>query len=125
MESLYEKLGGEAAVNAAVELFYNKVLNDPHIQHFFEHTDMKRQRAMQKAFLTFAFGGVPSYGGRSLRDAHAPLVERGLNESHFDAVVEHLRQTLKELGVTDELTEEAVMFTNSVRDEGLGRGRQQ
>ena len=38
MESLYEKLGGEAAVNAAVELFYNKVLNDPHIQHFFEHT---------------------------------------------------------------------------------------
>ncbi|MGZ6249903.1 MAG: globin domain-containing protein, partial [Syntrophales bacterium] len=55
-ESLYEKLGGEAAVNASVDIFYRKVLSDDRISSFFEDVDMEKQAAKQKSFLTMAFG---------------------------------------------------------------------
>lgn len=78
--SLFERLGGKAAVEAAVDLFYQKVLADPGISHFFEGTDMRVQRGKQKAFLITVFGGPAIYTGKDLRRAHAPLVERGLTE---------------------------------------------
>ena len=34
--SLYEQLGGEAAMDAAVGIFYAKVLADDRIKHFFD-----------------------------------------------------------------------------------------
>ncbi len=88
--SLYERIGGEAAVNAAVDLFYGKVLGDFRINRFFEKTDMAKQVEHLVAFMTVAFGGPNNYTGRSLRDGHARLVKMGLNDSHYDAVMEHL-----------------------------------
>ncbi len=58
---LYERIGGEAAVSAAVELFYRKVLTDQRINRFFSSTDMDKQIAKQKAFFTVAFGGPNNY----------------------------------------------------------------
>ena len=106
-KTLYEKIGGEAAVDAAVDLFYRKVLADDRINMFFEDVDMEKQAAKQKGFLTFAFGGPNNYTGKDMREGHKHLVERGLNDSHFDAVMEHLGGTLKELGVPDDLIAEA------------------
>jgi len=74
MSSLYERLGGAAAVDAAVDLFYTKVLADDRIKHFFEGVDMKRQAGHQKAFLTYAFGGSPNYSGKNMREGHKHLV---------------------------------------------------
>jgi hemoglobin len=76
---------------------------------------------MQKAFLTFAFGGPQKYTGRTLRKSHAKLVEKGLNDSHFDAVIEHLGATLKELNVPDLLISEAAAIAESVRNDVLCR----
>jgi len=123
MSTLYDKIGGEAAVDAAVGLFYDKVLADERIKHFFEGLDMERQHRMQKGFLTFAFGGPNNYSGKSMAAAHRKLVdEQGLDDSHFDAVIEDLGATLVELGVPDELIAEAAGIAESVRDAVLGRG---
>jgi len=119
--SLYERIGGEAAVNAAVDLFYDKVIDDYRINRFFEKTDMSKQAAHLKAFMAVAFGGPNEYTGRSLRDGHARLVKLGLNDSHFDAVMEDLGATLTELNVPAELISEAAALVESVRDEVLGR----
>ncbi len=119
--SLYDRLGGEAAVNAAVDLFYGKVLDDYRINRFFDGLDMSKQAAHLKAFMAVAFGGPNQYTGRSLRDGHAKLVKKGLNDAHFDAVVEHLGATLTELNVPAELIAEAAGLVESVRDEVLGR----
>ena len=120
-KSLYDRIGGEAAVNAAVELFYRKVLNDYRINRFFDKTDMEEQIAKQKAFFTMAFGGPNEYTGKDMRTVHAPLVKRGLDDSHFDAVMEHLGATLTELNVPKDLIAEAAAIAESTRNDVLGK----
>ncbi|MCB1533108.1 MAG: group 1 truncated hemoglobin [Alphaproteobacteria bacterium] len=115
-QSLFEKIGGKPAVDAAVDLFYEKVLADPRINHFFTDVDMTRQRSHQKAFLAYAFGGMESYEGRSMREAHKHL---DLNEEHFGAVAEHLQATLEELGVPEDLTGEVMTIAANTHDDVL------
>ena len=120
-KSLYDQLGGEAAVNAAVDSFYRKVLKDDRIKRFFEDVDMDKQIAKQKAFLTMVFGGPANYTGKDMRAGHAHLLSRGLNDSHVDAVIELLGQTLAELGVAPALIGQVAALANSVRNDVLGR----
>lgn len=120
MPNLYERLGGAAAVDAAVDIFYRKVLSDDRIARFFDDVDMPRQIAKQKAFLTMAFGGPNNYSGKDMRNAHARLVKEGLDASHFDAVVENLVATLKELKVGDADIAEVGAIAGSVRNDVLG-----
>jgi hemoglobin len=119
--TLYERIGGEAAVNAAVDIFYRKVLNDHRINRFFNNADMEKQIAKQQAFFTMAFGGPNNYTGKDMRDAHAKLVKMGLNDSHFDAVMEHLGATLVELNVPEDLIAEAAAIAESTRADVLGK----
>ncbi len=119
--NLYEAIGGDAAVNAAVDLFYRKVLMDVRISHFFDSADMDDQRAKQKAFLTMVFGGPNDYTGKDMRTAHAPLVERGLDENHFNMVAEHLQATLKELGVPADLAGKVMEIAAGTIDDVLNR----
>lgn len=121
MSTLFEQLGGEAAVNAAVDLFYRRVLSDDRIAHFFDDVDMERQAAKQKAFLTMAFGGPHNYTGQDMRRGHAHLVKRGLNDTHFDAVAENLGATLKEMGVAQNLIDQVLAIAESTRNDVLNR----
>ncbi len=121
MTTLYERIGGAAAVKAAVDIFYGKVLADDRISHFFENVDMAKQNAKQRAFLIMAFGGPNAYTGADMRRGHAHLVARGLNDAHFDAVVENLATTLSELGVSASDIQEVAAIAESVRNDVLGR----
>jgi two-component system chemotaxis sensor kinase CheA len=75
---------------------------------------------MQKTFLTMAFGGEDAYAGRDLASAHAGLVEKGLNDSHFDRVMKCLRQTLEELGVGEDLMIDVLTVAERTRSDVLG-----
>jgi hemoglobin len=120
--SLFERLGGEAAIMAAVDLFYGKVLADEVTRPFFAGLDMPAQTKKQVAFMAWAFGGPEAYKGRDLRTAHRRLVaEMGLNDAHFDAVAKHLKATLEELGVAKELIDEALGIVAGARTEVLDR----
>lgn len=121
MTSLYERLGGEPAVSTAVEIFYRKMLTDDRVARFFDDVDMDGQIAKQKGFLTMVLGGPNEYTGKDMRTGHAPLVARGLNDSHVDVVIEHLGATLIELGATPAQVAEVAALANSVRDDVLNR----
>ena len=121
MLSLYEELGGEAAINTAVDIFYRKMLTDDRVAPFFEDVDMDVQAAKQKGFLTMVLGGPNNYTGKDMREGHKHLIERGLNDTHVDIVIEHLGATLKELGVEDEKIAQVAALANSVRDDVLNR----
>jgi hemoglobin len=122
MSSLYERIGGDAAVMAAVDGFYKRVLADPVTAPFFNETDMNAQARKQMSFMAHAFGGPDEYKGKDLRTAHAQLVkDRGLSDVHFDAVAGHLKATLEELGVAEDLVEEVLTLVGSTRGEVLVR----
>ena len=119
--SLFDQLGGQEAVETAVDNFYRKVLSDDRVSAFFDDVDMDRQRAKQKAFLTMAFGGPHDYSGKDMRTAHAHLVARGLNDSHVDAIIELLGETLRELGASEELISQVAAIAESTRNDVLSR----
>lgn len=121
MASLYEQLGGSPAVDAAVDIFYRKMLSDERVSHFFDDVDMEVQAAKQKGFLTMVLGGPHNYTGKSMREGHRHLIARGLNDSHVDIVIGHLGDTLAELGVSKEQIAKVAALANSVRDDVLDR----
>ena len=121
-KSLYDRLGGQPAVMAAVDLFYEKVLADELTRPFFAGLDMEAQTKKQIAFMTRAFGGPSEYAGRDLRTAHALLVrDKGLSDRHFDAVAVHLESTLRDLGVARDLVAEVMTAVGGMRNEVLDR----
>ncbi len=56
-----------------------------------------------------------------MRTAHAHLVARGLNDSHFNAVAENLKLTLEELKVPEPLVKQVLTIAESTRSDVLGR----
>jgi len=55
------------------------------------------------AFLTFILGGPSLYTGNDMRRVHKRVhknaVENGLNDNHFDAMVECIREVLSDLDI--------------------------
>lgn len=120
-KTLYDTLGGGGAIDAAVDIFYRRVLADAYISPFFEGVDMDKQASKQKAFLTMVFGGPNSYTGKDMREGHRHLVQRGLDGSHFDHVLAHLRSTLAELGVGEDLIQTVIDTAETTRNDVLDR----
>jgi truncated hemoglobin YjbI len=40
MSNLFERIGGMNSADAAVKIFYRRVLGDKHIRHFFDAVDL-------------------------------------------------------------------------------------
>ncbi len=117
--SLYQKIGGQAALNAAVDLFYQKVLADDRVKHFFDDVNMNRQRHRQKEFLAAALGGPTPWTGQDLRTVHSGI--SGLNDSHFNAIAENLKATLEELKVPKDLIDQALAIVETTRNDVLNK----
>lgn len=116
-DSLYQKLGGKAAIDAVVDAFYVKVLADKRVNDFFAGVSMDKQRRKQKEFLSFAFGGPLPWTGKDMRKAHEGM---GLTEEHFNAIAENLVGTLKDFKVKQELIDQVVAIAVSTKDDVLG-----
>ena len=118
-QSLFDRIGGMPAVNAAVDVFYQKVMADERINHFFHHIDMQRQSGKLKVFLAFAFGAPIPYEGKPMKTAHQHM---RITEVHFNAVAGHLIATLEELEVKAPLIEEVVAIALSVKGDIVNAG---
>jgi hemoglobin len=116
--SLYQKLGGQVAIDAAVERFYVKMLADDRVKHVFDDVNMNLQRRKQKRFLSAAFGGPIPWTGLDMRKAHEGL---HLTEAHFQAVAENLQSTLEDLKVPKELIAQVMAIAGSVHDDVLNK----
>ena len=119
--ALYEELGGDAAISAALDQFYPKILADPLMSPYFQNVDMARLKSMAQAFLTMAFGGPNTYGGPGLRAIHAGPRRQGMNDEIFDRFMFHFGSTLKELGVPDDKLAQVAAIAEGARADVLGR----
>jgi hemoglobin len=96
-------------------------MRDARINYFFFGVNITEQAEKQKAFLSMSFGGPHAYTGRDMHRSHAKLISMGMNDRHFDLVVEHLKGTLVELGVDLGLIEEVLTIAESTREDVMGR----
>jgi hemoglobin len=110
--SLYEAIGGRAALVAAVDVFYRRVLADPELSPFFPGGVGDRHRAYLITFLGEALGGPSRYRGRDIAVAHREL---RISDTHFDRVAAHLDATLDELGVPRHLTDRIIGIAAGLR----------
>jgi hemoglobin len=97
--SIFERLGQEQGIRAAVDDFYERVVGDPQLAHYFDGVDLRVLRGHQTALLVQVTGGPAAYSGRDLAIAHARL---GITPEDFDRVVGHLVATLSSFGVSAE-----------------------
>jgi hemoglobin len=117
--TLYEAIGGQPAIMAAVDLFYHRVMGDLTLAPYFESASMQRLKGHQSTFLAQALLGPARYKGRSMREAHAGL---GITDEAFNAVAGHLQQTLASLNVPAELIGEVIAGIAPLRDQIVERG---
>lgn len=90
--SLYERIGGSAAVDGLVDEFYGRVLNDPTLRPFFERTAIDRLKRIQKEFFAAALDGPVSVSDVDLARIHNGM---GIQRRHVTAFVEHLINVLE------------------------------
>ena len=118
--SLYDLLGCDhQELLLATTAFCKKVLADELLSPYFDSVDMQRQAGMLAEFLAMAFGGPHTYTGRDLRTAHQHLP--GLTDAHFDRILEHLAETLREAGLSEGDVITAGAVAETVRDQVLNR----
>ena len=113
-EDLYDLIGGHSTIESATELFYDKILHDESLRHFFERVDMAHLRSRQAMLISMLLGGRV-YTGKNIRDAHARSREHGLNDAHFDLFLRHFRAALEEVGVEPENAEKVMKRLESTR----------
>lgn len=120
--SLFKEIGGSPAINATVEVFYDRVLSDQDLMGFFEGVDIISLKNHQRYFLGAALGGGNDYLGRTIRSAHERLViERQLNDAHFDSVAGHLEASLRLTGIPADLTARIMKIVEGLRDDVLSK----
>ena len=121
VDTLYEMIGGRLKIKAAVELFYQKVLADESLRHFFDGASMDHLHARQSMFLSMLLGGRVVYTGKDIGAAHQHAREMGMNEFHFDTFLQLFRASLEEVGVQPERLEEVMKLLEARRDIVLNR----
>jgi hemoglobin len=110
--SLYEEIGGRAALQAAVDVLYGRLLADPELAWLFTHGVGARHRAFVVTFLGEALGGPERYRGPLLTDAHRDL---GITDAQFDRAAAHLSGALDELGVPRPLADQVIVIVAKLR----------
>ena len=114
-DAMYQTVGGPAAINKIVDLFYEKLWADPELQPYFAGIDREKLKHHQRQFLTFALGGgTLAYEGRALGDSHANLK---ITDDAFSKVQWYLRVTLEELDIDRPL----IMIINGFVEGGRGQ----
>lgn len=116
LDELYETIGGRETVAQAIQLFYDRVLQDESLRHFFACTDMVKLREGQSMFVSMLLGGRVVYTGRDIGVAHENVRALGLNGGHFEAFLTHFRAALEEVGVSAEKAEHIVRLLEIKRD---------
>ena len=105
-QSQWERVGGEAAVKAVLDRFYEGVLGEPQLAGFFESVAVDDIKPHMAEVLKVVLGGPGARTDIDLADyltgAHSGL---GVSESDYELTGQVLMDTLKEFAVPDDIQE--------------------
>jgi len=89
--SLYERLGGEPAMEMLVNGFVDTMRRDPQLEAKFRQVNIPRLKLLIADQLCAAAGGPCTYTGNDMRTAHARL---GVTDAQFDAALADFKASL-------------------------------
>ncbi len=88
----------EATLTQVIENFYDRMVADERLAHYFAGVNMAKLRAHQRSFLLAALSGPELFNGLTLATSHLPL---GLTDDDFDRSVAHLTAGMVQAGVPE------------------------
>ena len=117
-KSLYERLGGKAAITAVVDDFVGRVAADNRINSFFATTDIPRFKMNLVNQICEASGGPCKYTGRDMKTTHHGM---GITNAQFDALVGDLVATLDKFKVPEKEKSELLSVLGPMRKDIVER----
>jgi len=115
--TLYERLGGDVAIDEVTFDFYRRVFADPELSPFFEGVAPERLQTMQREFFAAALDGPIRYSGRPLIEVHAGL---GVKPRHLSRFLDHLMEAFADRGIGEQDRYEIYSRINTYADEITG-----
>jgi hemoglobin len=116
-KSLYERLGGQPAVQAVANGLVDRILKDDRVNHWFAHAaasaaNAAEYKAKLASFLCVGVGGPCKYTGLDMMAAHRG---RGVTNEAFGAVAEDLVAVLDQLKVPAKEKGEVMAIVGSLK----------
>jgi len=111
-KSLYDRLGGKAAITAVIDTFVAKVAADPRINKKFARSNIPRVKTELVDQVCAETGGPCAYTGRSMKETHRNM---GVTEGEFNALVEDLTAALNVFKVPAREQNELVTALGSMK----------
>src|SRR5690349_11182597 len=112
MASLFEDLGGEAALRPIIERFVDRVFDDVMIGFFFRNARRERVKAKEYEFAARHLGADIEYTGRPIDEAHRAHPIMG---GQFARRLMILKETLEAAGVPEHVKQHWLAHTESLR----------
>ena len=110
--SLYDDIGGEAALRDVLRALYDRLFDDPMVGFLFAGKDKERLIEHQLWFTARFLGGPSKYEGKSIPDAHAALP---ILKGHFDRRHFLLKKVLEEKRAPEHVAREWLRVDESLR----------
>jgi hemoglobin len=116
-KSLYDRLGGQPAVEAVASGLVDRILADSRVNKWFVHAasspeNTKAYKAQLASFICVGVGGPCKYTGRDMVAAHKG---RGVTAEAFNAVAEDLVAVLDQLKVPAKEKGEVLQIVGSLK----------
>jgi len=111
-QSLYDRLGGKAAIIAVVEHFDERLFADAELGPFFARTNRDWLRKRHTQFFTAMLGGPAASRGRNMKTIHEHLA---ITQPLFDRFVGHLAAALLAQNVSQALVDEATTLVTTLQ----------
>ena len=111
-KSLYERLGGQPAVEAVVHASLQRIVKDPRVKDYFAQSDLG---PLEKHFIQLTCvvtGGPCKYEGHGMKEGHERL---HITNAAFDAVLEDIFFTLRKFKVGGDEQDELIAILNAQR----------
>lgn len=97
-KSLYERLGGQAAISAVIDDFVARVAADERVNRKFARSNIERVKFHLKEQVCAATGGPCKYSGLDMKTSHKNMK---VTEGEFGALVADLVATLDKFNVPE------------------------
>ena len=116
--TLYDELGGTAAITKVVDAFLTRINHDARINTLFAKTDHNDLRRLVIEQLCEATGGPCKYTGRSMEEAHSGL---NLTNADFSAFMGDLVAAMDDLKVPLEQQNKLIALLAPMKPQIVGQ----